>query len=80
MENNFNNNLRVFLFNELNKIASLPGETEVLTEIDLENKIYAMEKIVKMLKESLNLIDDEIEKDKSHFKSVSEEQSYELPY
>jgi len=80
MENNFNNNLRVFLFNELNKIASLPGETEVLTEIDLENKIYSMEKIVKMLKESLNLIDDEIEKDKSHFKSVSEEQSNELPF
>lgn len=79
MENNFNN-IRIFLFKELKKVATLPAKIESSTDLDIENRIYAMEKIVKMLKESLNLIDDEIEKNKEHFKPISRELNDNLSF
>ncbi len=79
MENSFNN-IRVFLFKELKKIATLPAKFENETDLEIENRIYAMEKIVKMLKESLDLIDDEIEKNKAHIKSVEEELKDNVPF
>lgn len=71
--------IRVFLLNELKNYTTIK-KNEKLDEHNIEHRIYAIEKIVKMLKETVSLYDNEIEKDKAHMKTIKEDIQEDLPF
>lgn len=61
MKENFSE-IRLFLFKELKRLATLPKDDDANLYHEMSDRIYAMEKIIDMLKITVNDIDEELKK------------------